>query len=379
MAAESHASVAAKRASLDAAQADWDVARRQYFPAPSVQNSPGAGGGYATTMSVEQPLWTGGRLTANDEAARARTQSATLGVLEARQSLGFVVTNSYQAFEQARARMAVLRRFITRLAGYREGMQRRVDSGISAQSELDLLQARQAQAAGQLKAACYSEGAARGQLSALVARDLPASDLSGNDLLLDLPDLQDLLSRSQNSSPTLRRLEQDEQSARGLAQAKSSAQWPSVSLVAQRYVPHGVPNASRYSSVGLQVQYVPGAGFSSLAEARSADAQVEAIRANREAAQVDLESRIRTEYDELRSAMARREDGLLNAQATANVLASYERLFTAGKRSWLDVMNAARELSDAELMLADLEAQMTVSRYRLALFATEMEWMQVSR
>jgi adhesin transport system outer membrane protein len=70
---------------------------------------------------------------------------------------------------------------------------------------------------------------------------------------------------------------------------------------------------------------------------------------------------------------------MANIKANAAVLASYERLFVAGKRSWLEVMNAAREVSDSELALADIEAQMIAGRYRLALYAAEPQWMEVSQ
>jgi len=376
MASARHPSVAAKQAGVAVGQAELSAARSQYLPSPSVQGSPGAGGGHTTVWSVQQPLWTAGRLQAGVDAAQARTQSAQEALVETQQSLGLAVTNAYQALAQARGRSETLRRLIARLNGYREGMQRRVEGGVSAQGELELLQARQALASGQFKAACHAERSARAQLASLVDMPLGVQDVGVATVATDLPDMDALLASSLERSPVLRRLEQDRLAARADADAKASAQWPSVALVAQRSLPQGVPNAVRSTSVGVQLQYTPGAGFSSTALARAAEAQVESLRANREAAVADLTSRIRTEHEEFQSALSRREDGQATARAAAQVLASFERLFAAGKRSWLDVMNAARELSDAELALADIEAQMTASRYRLDLLAANPAWMQ---
>lgn len=378
LAAASHASVTAKRAGVQAAQAEWDAAQLQNWPSPSAQTSPGAGGGRTTVLSLEQSLWTGGRIGALVDAAEARTQAANHAVTESVQSVGFAVVNAYQGFAQAQGRAAVMHRFLARLERYRESMQRRVQSGASASGELELLQARHALATGQLRLACSNERVARSQLAVLASVDLPPEAVVRDAYSPEVPNLGDVLNRSQQLSPVLRRIAQDVRAAQGEVSAKAAQRWPTVALVAQRHLQRGVPNTQSSTSVGLQLQFNPGAGFSSLASARAAHAQVDALRASLEAARADLESRIRAEYEELRSAVMRREDGLLHVAAAGRVLASYERLFAVGKRSWLDVMNAARELSDAELAVADTEAQASASRYRLALYAVEPEWMKAS-
>ena len=58
--------------------------------------------------------------------------------------------------------------------------------------------------------------------------------------------------------------------------------------------------------------------------------------------------------------------------ANAEVLASYDRLFVAGRQSWLDVMNAARELIQAQTALVDVAAQRIAARARLRLHTGEM-------
>jgi outer membrane protein, adhesin transport system len=376
LAAANNASVAGKRAGVQVAQAEWDAAHLQNWPSPSVQTSPGIGGGRTTVLTVAQPLWAGGRIDAATEAARARAQAANHAVAESQQSVGLAVVNAHHAFFQAQGRAAVLRRFYERLERYRESMQRRVDTGASAPGELELLQARQLLTAGQLRSACSAERVARGQLSILANVELSAEAVVSSTYDSDVPNLDDLLERSQRDSPVLRRLDQDVQATQGESDARAALRWPTIALVAQRSLQQGVPNTQSSTSMGLQLQFAPGAGFSSLALARAAQAQVDSVRASREAARSDLLSKIRSEHEELRSAVARRHDGLLNVTAAGRVLASYERLFAVGKRSWLDVLNAARELSDAEIAVADTEAQVTGSRYRLSLYGVEPEWMK---
>jgi outer membrane protein, adhesin transport system len=56
-------------------------------------------------------------------------------------------------------------------------------------------------------------------------------------------------------------------------------------------------------------------------------------------------------------------------KAAADVSASYDRQFLAGRKSWLDVMNAARELAQTETQLADLQSTQVVVTWRLAAYS----------
>jgi adhesin transport system outer membrane protein len=49
------------------------------------------------------------------------------------------------------------------------------------------------------------------------------------------------------------------------------------------------------------------------------------------------------------------------------VFDSYTRLFIAGKRQWLDLVNSSRELTQYKTSLADLESSLQASAYQLAL------------
>jgi adhesin transport system outer membrane protein len=58
----------------------------------------------------------------------------------------------------------------------------------------------------------------------------------------------------------------------------------------------------------------------------------------------------------------------MSLKAAADVSTSYDRQFLAGRKSWLDVMNAARELAQTETQLADLQSTLVVVTWRLAAY-----------
>lgn len=374
-AAMTHASVASRRSAVNAADAEQDAAWQQYLPTPSVQAQQGSGGRRGTVFSLQQPLWTGGRIRAGVAAAKARAGSARFSVAETQQGLAFSAAAAFEDFAQARGRQEVLSRFLERLERYRVSMQRRVDSGASPASDLELVRARQSTALVQFNEAKAAEEVALAQLSQLVGSTLHRSDLVTDLPVPALPSIEEAVAQAERFSPTLQRMTQDIEASRGDAAVRRAAMWPTVSLVAEKGMAHGTVGHTDSTTVMLQLQYTPGAGLSARSQAVAAEAQVEAIRANREAARSDLESRVRSEYENVRAATERQAPSAANAKAAANVLASYERLFIAGKRSWQEVMNAARDLSDADIAMADLTAQRAVGRYRLGLFDGEPTWM----
>ncbi|RJY10074.1 TolC family protein [Aurantiacibacter aquimixticola] len=66
-----------------------------------------------------------------------------------------------------------------------------------------------------------------------------------------------------------------------------------------------------------------------------------------------LREQLRRDYVLVRAAERRIEAGILAADAVEAIIASYQRQFIAGRRSWLDVMNAVREAANARLSESD--------------------------
>ena len=51
------------------------------------------------------------------------------------------------------------------------------------------------------------------------------------------------------------------------------------------------------------------------------------------------------------------------------VFESYSRQYLAGRKSWLEVMNASREIAQGEIQLAEAQASHVVVTWRLAIVA----------
>ncbi|MDB9949680.1 TolC family protein, partial [Porticoccaceae bacterium] len=55
--------------------------------------------------------------------------------------------------------------------------------------------------------------------------------------------------------------------------------------------------------------------------------------------------------------------------ATTEVVSSYLRQYTVGRKSWLDVLNAQREVVQAQHTLADYEAIELIASYQIRLLS----------
>ena len=103
---------------------------------------------------------------------------------------------------------------------------------------------------------------------------------------------------------------------------------------------------------------------------------VEGARAQHQAALAEVEVQTRAVGEQvlsdyaLAAASAARLDALEASRAAAlQVADSYARQFLAGRRTWLDVMNAAREIAQTEIQMADIESAQVVVTWRLALYS----------
>ncbi len=372
-----HPGIAARHAEVKATQAEVEAARSQYFPTPSIQLLQDKGES-TTVLTLQQPLWAGGRLDAGLDAAQSRENATRVSVGDTQYTLALRVTAAWAAWVQARGRGEALDKGVALLNVYAESVSRRIQGGASGQVDRELVAARLAQTQGDLAAARSAERSALARLAQMIGQPLRAQDLvvveaaTGGDI--PLPGLDALVAQAFARSAALKRLAADIETARHETQQRRAALWPTLALRAQ----HQRGNApatgvtANDSRIMLVLEYSPGAGLSAGANIDAAEARIIGLRENLDAARRDLTETITIDYEEHLAGSDRKRHFQRTLKASAEVLASYDRLFVAGKRNWLDVINAARELIQAQTALADVEAQLVAARARLRLHVGEM-------
>jgi adhesin transport system outer membrane protein len=108
-----------------------------------------------------------------------------------------------------------------------------------------------------------------------------------------------------------------------------------------------------------------GNGLSRFTAIESAGARIERALAEFGEAERRLREQVRRDYVVVAAAQSRIESGTLAADTAADLIESYQRQFIAGRRSWLDVMNAVREASSARLSESDARVQVAAGTARI--------------
>jgi adhesin transport system outer membrane protein len=361
---------------LGAAKSEVGAARNQFLPTPSVQLLQD-NGATTTVLTVQQPLWAGGRLDAGLEAARSREGAAELFVADTKYTLALRVTAAWAAWAQARGRVAALNEGADLLGVYAQSVARRIAGDAAGRVDGELVKSRLTQTQGDLAAARSAERSALTRLSQMVGQPLRTEDMvdiaavPNAEAPLPAPDA--LTAQALAHSAALKRIEAEVDALQHDTDVKRAALWPTLALRAQHQQGDSTTTGltANDSRVILALEYTPGAGLSAGNHIETARARQMAKQESLEAARRELAEKVAADYEEHLSSVERRRQILSTIEASAEVLSSYDRLFVAGKRSWLDVINAAREVIQARTALADIEAQRLAARARLRLHTGE--------
>jgi adhesin transport system outer membrane protein len=118
--------------------------------------------------------------------------------------------------------------------------------------------------------------------------------------------------------------------------------------------------------IGLSSRF--GAGLSSLSGIAGAKSQHQAALAEVEVQRLSVSEQVLADYALATSLESRLDPLKASMDAAGEVAKSYDRQFLAGRKSWLDVMNAARELAQTETQLADIQSAQIIATWRLAIY-----------
>lgn len=371
-AAQAHPSIQAARLDVKASSEDLEAAQRQRWPTLSaiVENKSNNTSVISTqSLRMEQNLWDAGRVS-----ARIREAEANIGANEARiyiqnQTLSIQIVNAWQNLLSADGRIQVARDTLSQLDKYRQQMGRRVTADVSPLIDLELVQSRILQTQVELEQALNSRQIALGKLeqysgveglSQVQERPKPLPGLTQSaqaaTQLLKM-DLLDVASQH----PEVQKARQDSQVAKQRIDAKRAEMWP------QLYLRVDQPLASTNNDITgfLGFRYSPGAGLSTGVEAQALASRAASLQQSVDAAMRNVLEVLYTDRDELATGRTRMVALDKSVQGSRAVLDSYGRQFTAGRKTWQDLMNAVRELAQNQYNLADTHASMMAALYRL--------------
>ena len=380
---QTHPLVGSARANQQATTEGINAAKLNLLPTPSVSSGFDRDNDFVSQVTIRQPLWTGGKLTADVNQAIFDDKAAVEYVYEQQNLVAKTTIDAWQSYIQAIARQGIHAEALKELNDFEAMMQRRVSQGVSARIELDLVTNRILQEQTAYQAAGEQQRIAAARLQQIIGQPLSQSSA------MSLTNIKVLVNQAKQQSANFEKMAFEQasfynpvivkehfqiESAKQGVESQQASRYPTVYAQYEHAYYHDDNENDGKFSLGLS--YAPGAGFSNLALARASQAQVDSLVQSQEASRRSVIENIQVQYQQFVSAKDR-ETSLVAAVAGAQIVVnSYRRQFIAGRKSWLEVLNAVREQNDYQVQLAQTRADMLGAFHRLQVDFGIMPWQQ---
>lgn len=372
LAAATHPLVEAAEAEAEAREYEYRAARWGRFPSATVEALAATEGssfadrdGLALNAVVEQPLWAGGRISGAIDRARANLRAGEGRVGETQTDIAQRVVQAYYDLVLATERLAVVEANLSAHNSLLEAIGRRVTQEVSPRADLTLGRSRTAQVELDLAATQEARESAYLRLLELtggveiepslpppgVSETLPPQDVALAEALACNPGL---ISQTQLIAAA--------QADRKIARAQL---WPQVLLQLSQ-------NEITGARAAIVLRSQLGSGLSQFSVVDAADARIKRAMAEFGEIERRVREQLRRDYVLVKAAEGRIAAGMLAADAAGEIIESYRRQFIAGRRSWLDVMNATREAANARL--AETDARVTAAESVARILISTCRW-----
>ena len=372
LAAATHPLVAAAEAEERALEAEYRGARWLRYPSLSVEMLAATRGssfadtdGLAANVALEQPIWAGGRIGAEIERARATLAAGGEFIDESQREIILQVTGAYYDYVLASERLGVLSDSLQEHQTLIASIERRVEQEVSPQADLTLGRSRTAQVELDLAGAQELRESAVARLLQLTGGVPVQPTMPPAGVAESLPPQEQALAEALACSPSLQALSDLVDVAEAQRRIARGQLFPQLLLQLSQNEITGARAA-----VVLRAQ--TGNGLSRLTAIDSAGARIERALAEFNEAERRLREQLQRDYVLVEAAQRRIASGVLAADTAAQIIASYQRQFIAGRRSWLDVMNAVREAASARL--SENEARVAAAAGTARILALSCRW-----
>ena len=378
--ADRHPSVLQARSQAQAADFDVESAQWGRFPTVSTQLRSDTNLNQSLAK-VEQPLWTGGKLSSRIELSEANLRAAEAGIREAEfNALTQVATAFFEALRlERRLQSATLNvSEHERLVGL---IQRRTEAQISPPADTTLAQARLQQAISeriQIKKQLDASLTTLAQWTVPLNATQNGSLKAPADIVFKRPAPGELLERAIAHSGQRKRLQSQIDSAEAQINVSKAQVWPTVVAGFQHTWGGVVPAGYDRNKGYLGLEFQSGAGLSARTGVQAAVSRKEATQQELETLERNLTSQVNAALSELEALEAQLEPSKSLLAGTTEVVESYLRQYQVGRKNWLDVLNAQREKTQALYSDADTRFGYQLSKVRLMIMTGDISAQQLT-
>jgi adhesin transport system outer membrane protein len=372
LALETHPLIRSAESQFRAAQSELNGARWSRFPTVSIGAQGSSGDIQQDTTTVDLPLWAGGRINAEIDLAKSRRDGTWYAVSDAQQTVMLETVSTFFEYFKSEKKLSIAIENVDEHRRLYEIIERRVAANTSPDVDAMLALAR-------LQSAMSAEIQSKNR------RNISESSL---ELLIDKPvvsvqvlrqpqklviGVDQAVFKAISVSPKIAMVQAEAAGFDATIASARSALYPQVSLGFQYGETHGGSLDGQVDKqTFLSVQFQPGVGLSVASSVTAAKQRKQSALDTLEAEKRDLSRQIKSAWNEYTSVSIQLEPSKKLVEATNSVVDSYLRQYAVGKKSWLDVLNAQREATQARNTLVDFEVLYLTSLYRLNILLNEI-------
>jgi adhesin transport system outer membrane protein len=372
--------VSAAATESKAAAMDSKAAKAEWLPSLSARSEVRKIGGTGV-LQLDQPIWTFGRIGANIRQADANLAATYAVTDQTKYDIALRTVSAWESYASASLQTEAITAYIRELGDFNSMMARRVAQGVSARIELELVRSRLEQAQVELDGAETTRKLAIARLAQLTGEpfdDAQRVDTTHVDRLLERAEEFDDLSATQlvdasNDYPSVRAAEHKAVAAEEASKSARASRYPSIYLRGVREFGPGRIEANNGVALGLQYNL---SASQSIYGWRSYAARAEGAKLKIEGERRLITESLQTEMQTLMGARSRAKSLAAARVGAEAVKQSYARQFIAGRKSWLEVLNALRESELNEVSIRAAHVNTIASYYRLLFLMGMLPWQQ---
>ncbi len=367
-----HPALAAKRAELAAAGFTVESFEAQRYPSLSLQGSQQDDGDRQALLSISQPLWAFGKIDTPIRRSEAEKAAEYTDFSRRQRTLAIDTALAYTRIKGFDQRLGIARLAVQELQTLYDQIGRRQQGKLATKADVMLASARLLQSQAQVNELFNERGIAENRLRNLTQIEVDTAPLV-EKVHLALPPAGDVVPTALRQSLEILFQQHQVTIAQLRVQEEQSQIYPTLSLVAQRQWSHN-SDAEDENRLLLTLEgSFDGMGLINRRLVHSAEAQVTAALQQLAAVRNNVRERIArlSQTRDLQSALAiALEQSVAALQET---LYSYQRQYQAGRRSWLELLNMQREVTQQRLLAADASNLSLQATLQLAILTGNMD------
>jgi adhesin transport system outer membrane protein len=368
---ENHPAIKGKLAELAAQGYNIEAAKAGRLPTLSAELSRQDDGDRYAYLNVQQPLWAFGKIEGPIARERSRFAAETLSLLQLQRQLLGQTAVAYEQIQGVRLRLLVADENIAELDNLYRRVERRQVGQLATEADVRIAFSRLTQAQAQREQLVGALQVAENELWALTQSELE-SEAPVSAELAALPQDSLVLEQALEISAEIRNKKLLIEVAKHNVAYERVAATPTLYLEAQRYLLDYSTTDKTTVSLTLEGD-LDGLGWSAFNRSKAASSQVDAARHDWRSTYNGVQLQVKSLLSNYRLQVRLEQALQVSVDAVRATRESYLRQYDSGRKSWLEVLNIQRELTEQRLQLAQAQSDRLVIALSLAALIGQLD------